>query len=211
MKLPDFLPQRQLDKHASRLLIVTFPSLSPIRAIRSMSVFRVKNSPLTMIHSPFTIFYHLSSFLFPLCSFAQHPERVVSVVLKMHFFRTIPLLAPYSNRVSNALFYEGNLFEPRFECLFYERKPFEPPFPSRTARGKGKSTTRSASAFPSSNLKSEIKNRKSKIVNRKSRKSPSLREFSPCAKIIAARRTDYWKQREVGSPHFSACKRISTE
>jgi hypothetical protein len=90
---------------------------------------------------------------------------------------TIPLSPPHPNRVSNALFYEGKLFEPRFEYLFYERKPFEPPFPSRTPRGKGKS------AFPSSisrgdikspsamsgtrvadNLKSEMKNRKSKIV-----------------------------------------------
>jgi hypothetical protein len=52
-------------------------------------------------------------------------------------------------------------FEPRFECLFYERKPFEPRFEPPTARGKGKP------AFPSSNIKCEIKNRKSEIVNRK--------------------------------------------
>jgi hypothetical protein len=45
MKLPDFLPQRQLNKHASRLLIYPFPSLSLIGAIRSINVIRVKNFP----------------------------------------------------------------------------------------------------------------------------------------------------------------------
>jgi len=54
MKPPDFLLQRQSDKHTSRLLMVSSPSLSPILAIRKIRVIRVKNSPLTMIHSPFT-------------------------------------------------------------------------------------------------------------------------------------------------------------
>ena len=52
MNPPDFLPQRQVNKHASRLLIVPLPSLSPIRAIRSISVIRVNKSPFPMIHSP---------------------------------------------------------------------------------------------------------------------------------------------------------------
>ena len=35
----------------------------------------------------------------------------------------------YSYRVSNAFFYEGILFEPRFQCPFQERKPIRTSFP----------------------------------------------------------------------------------
>jgi hypothetical protein len=92
----------------------------------------------------------------------------LSFVLITVFSRTIPLLAPYSNRVSNTFFSEGKIFKPRLECLFYERKPFEPRFPSRTARGRLFSPAEPSVAnhqSPFLNCKLSIKNRKSPILH----------------------------------------------
>jgi len=186
-------------------------NLNPIRAIRIIRVIRDKNSPLTMIHSPFAIFFVLSSFLSPLCPFAQHPrgapckgERVVSFVLKgiirvlrVHLCFPRPCLPLHLNRVSNALFYEGKLFEPRFECLFYERKPFEPPFEPRTPRGKGKSVLLGIQIGPPSSflllfsfvtlvsfvfkrIELLFNRRRSKIVNRKSPPASLTSGSIPC-------------------------------